>query len=100
MRHSRPFSALALLTSSLVLVCSIPLATADEVDLDTLVKRFGGDLATAQVSTETLADGIHVMRATGGAVLVTIGGDGVLLIDDQYPQTATRIQAAIHELGG
>ena len=100
MRHSRPFSALALLTSSLVLVYSIPFATADEVDLDTLVKRFGGDLATAQVSTETLADGIHVMRATGGAVLVTIGDDGVLLIDDQYPQTATRIQTAIHELGG
>ncbi|MEM9208573.1 MAG: MBL fold metallo-hydrolase [Pseudomonadota bacterium] len=73
---------------------------AEELTLDALVKRFGGDLATAQVNTETLAPGIHVMRATGGAVLATIGDDGVLLIDDQYPQTAERIQATINELGG
>ena len=73
---------------------------ANELELPALVKRFGGDLETDQVTTETLAEGIHVMRATGGAVMATIGADGVLLIDDQYPETAMRIQTAIHELGG
>ncbi len=82
------------------LVLTGPAIAADEVDLPTLVKRFGGNLETDQVTTETLAEGIHVMRATGGAVLATIGDDGVLLIDDQYPETARRIQAAIHDLGG
>ena len=42
MRHSRPISALALLSSSLVLVCSVPVAAADELDLDALVTaRYG-----------------------------------------------------------
>ena len=77
-----------------------PTQAANELELPALVKRFGGNLETDQVTNETLAEGIHVMRATGGAVMATIGEDGVLLIDDQYPETAERIQAAIHDLGG
>ena len=71
-----------------------------EVTLDELTRGWGQNLDTAEVSVQTLATGLHVMRAAGGAVIVSIGSDGVLLVDDQYPQTARRIQAKIAELGG
>jgi glyoxylase-like metal-dependent hydrolase (beta-lactamase superfamily II) len=77
------------------------LAAAErEVTLEELTSGWGQDLETAPVSVETLDPGLHVMRAAGGAVLVSIGSDGVLLVDDQYPQTARRIMAKIAELGG
>ena len=36
----------------------------------------------------------------GGNVAASIGGDGVLIVDDQFPQVIPKIEAKIAELGG
>lgn len=79
-------------------------ATASPADeqrsLYELMSGWGTDLDNAEVSAETLKPGLHVLRAAGGAVLVSIGEQGVLMVDDQFPQVVPKLQKKIAELGG
>ncbi len=43
---------------------------------------------------------VHMLTGAGGNIAATVGGDGVLIVDDQFLPLAERIQAAINELGG
>ena len=36
----------------------------------------------------------------GGNIAVSIGDDGVLIVDDQFPQVMDKVQAAISKAGG
>jgi glyoxylase-like metal-dependent hydrolase (beta-lactamase superfamily II) len=60
----------------------------------------GADVETIEVTTETVAPGLHVLFAVGGNVAVSIGERGVLVVDDQFPALVPKIQAAIDSLGG
>ena len=76
-------------------------AGADEQrNLYELMSGWGTDLDNVNVSSEPLGDGLHVLRAAGGAVVLSIGPDGVLLVDDQFPQVVPKIRQTIAELGG
>jgi len=70
------------------------------MDLDTLANAFGWDLQGAQITTEKVADGLYVLFGVGGNIGVSIGEDGVLIVDDQFPQVMDKIEAAIGEIGG
>ena len=70
------------------------------MDLDTLAGAFGWDLQGAQITTEKVADGLYVLFGVGGNIGVSIGEDGVLIVDDQFPQVMDKIEAAIGEIGG
>ena len=70
------------------------------MDLDTLATAFGWDLQGAQITTEKVADGLYVLFGVGGNIGVSIGEDGVLIVDDQFPQVMDKIEAAIGEIGG
>ena len=61
---------------------------------------WGTDLDDVAVSSEPLGDGLHVLRGAGGAIVVSIGDDGVLLVDDQFPQVLPQLKRRIAELGG
>ena len=75
-------------------------ALADERrSLHALMSGWGTDLDNAEISAETLKPGLHVLRGAGGAVLVSIG-EGVLMVDDQFPQVVPKLQDKIAELGG
>jgi cyclase len=65
-----------------------------------IAAAFGWDLAAAEVTTERINDRLHVLFGLGGNVLVSRGDDGVLLVDDQLPEMAPKLQAAIEALGG
>jgi glyoxylase-like metal-dependent hydrolase (beta-lactamase superfamily II) len=65
-----------------------------------LFESMGVDFETAEIRTETLVPGLHVMFGVGGNVAVSIGDQGVLVVDDQFPAMVPRIEAAIRELGG
>ena len=41
-----------------------------------------------------------MLTGAGGNIAVTVGEDGVLIVDDQFLPLAERIQGAINELGG
>ena len=74
-------------------------AADDAMSLDELLDRFGWDFEAAEVVTEQVGDGLHVLFGLGGNVAVSIGTDGVLIVDDQFPEMVPKIRAAIEALG-
>ena len=72
----------------------------DAMSLDDLLERFGWDFETAEVATEQVGDGLYALFGLGGNVAVSIGTDGVLIVDDQFPEMVPKMRAAIEALGG
>ena len=65
-----------------------------------VLDAFGWDFSKAEITTEKITDNIHVLFGYGGNILVSTGKDGVLLVDDQFPQLKCKIMSAIRKLGG
>ncbi|HEY8519815.1 MAG TPA: MBL fold metallo-hydrolase [Gammaproteobacteria bacterium] len=57
-------------------------------------------LRTTQIREQKIADGFYVLFGVGGNIVVSIGEQGVLIVDDQFPEMVPRFQAKIRELGG
>ena len=86
-------------TSFWLFACSA--ANADNLKtLDEMAAAFGWDFDNAVIESQEVADGLHVLFGPGGNVAASIGGDGVLIVDDQFPQVIPKIEAKIAELGG
>jgi len=63
------------------------------------------DFDQAVIRSEQVGDGLYVLFGEGGDViagnmLVSVGDDGVLVVDDQLPGMTPKYKAAIAELGG
>jgi len=54
--------------------------------------------AAPSVSVEALRGPLHLMQGQGGNVVASVGFDGVLLVDDDYPQLADAYAEAIAKL--
>jgi cyclase len=72
----------------------------DPMTMDSLMTAFGWDMDSAQISHQKIDDGIAVLFGLGGNIGVSIGEDGVFIIDDQFPQLMPKIEKAIADLGG
>ncbi|HEY5644767.1 MAG TPA: MBL fold metallo-hydrolase, partial [Pseudomonadales bacterium] len=59
----------------------------------------GWDFESANVTVQTLGDDFHVLFGVGGNIAVSIGEDGTLIVDDQFPQMLDRIDDALAALG-
>jgi glyoxylase-like metal-dependent hydrolase (beta-lactamase superfamily II) len=57
-------------------------------------------LRTTPITTQKLADNFHVLFGVGGNILVSIGSNGTLIVDGQFPQMVPKYKAKIGELGG
>ena len=57
-------------------------------------------MAEAEVTIEQVSDTLFVLFGIGGNVGVSIGEQGVLMVDAQFPQMVPKLRAAIRELGG
>jgi cyclase len=57
-------------------------------------------LAAAEIRTEKVGDNLYVLFGLGGNIAVSVGTDGVLAVDTQFPELVPRYLAAIRELGG
>ena len=76
-------------------------AHADNLlDRDEIAAAFGWDFETAEIQAEEVRDGLYVLFGLGGNIAASIGEDGVLIVDDQFPQIMPKIEAKIAELGG
>ncbi len=53
---------------------------------------------TVTVTTQTLAGSVSMLLGSGGNIAVSVGPDGVLMIDDQFAPLAPKIKAAIAKL--
>ena len=75
-------------------------AVLTSVSLDALLSAFGWDMATAEVTSQKIADDFYVLFGVGGNVAVSLGENGVLIVDDQFPQMMPKLESAIASLGG
>jgi glyoxylase-like metal-dependent hydrolase (beta-lactamase superfamily II) len=51
-----------------------------------------------QIKTTQVADGIYMLEGEGGNIGVSVGEDGVFLIDDQYAPLTPKITAAVNAI--
>lgn len=75
-------------------------AVPEPMDLDGIARAFGWDFDSAEVVAEKVSDSLYVLFGVGGNIAVSVGDDGVLIVDDQFPQMMDRLNSAIGSLGG
>lgn len=65
---------------------------------------FGGsvsaqqDFSKVEIQTQKVAEGIYMLQGAGGNIGLSVGDDGVFVIDDQYAPLSDKISAAIGAL--
>jgi len=74
---------------SFALVFAVAPAAAAQVNYDTV-----------QVRTLKVGDGVYMLQGAGGNIGVSVGSDGVILVDDQFAPLSDKIKAAVAALGG
>lgn len=52
------------------------------------------------IETSDLGDGLYMLEGRGGNIGLSVGEDGVFMIDDQFAPLTDRIEAAIAEVAG
>jgi cyclase len=82
---------------SLLLACEKQRLPAPAEPAEQAAPRTGADPAAA-VETVAVAGNIHMLVGRGGNVGVSVGDDGVLIVDDQFEPSAPAIRAALEEL--
>jgi glyoxylase-like metal-dependent hydrolase (beta-lactamase superfamily II) len=55
----------------------------------------GQDFGKVSIKTTKLAEGIYMLEGAGGNIGVSVGDDGVVVIDDEFAPLTPKIQAAI-----
>ena len=75
-------------------------ATEELLTLEQLLERFQWNFEDAGIITQEVGDGLHVLFGIGGNIAASIGEDGVLIVDNMFPEMVPKVRAAIAELGG
>ena len=57
------------------------------------------DYARIEIKATHVAGNIYMLEGAGGNIGVSVGPDGILLVDDQYAPLAEKIRTALKELG-
>ncbi len=79
---------------------TLPDFTKMEPEQQALLDAFGWTFDPSIIKTTTLKDGLAVIFGYGGNILVSVGPDGVLIVDSQFPQVHEAIAGEIEKLGG
>jgi cyclase len=58
------------------------------------------DFSKIEVKAIPVAGNIHMLQGAGGNIGVSVGKDGLLIVDDQFAPLADKIRAALKGLGG
>ena len=73
--------------------------TPKVVPLPALMDAFGWDPDAVDIRVEKVEKGFYVLFGLGGNVAVSSGEDGVLIVDDQFPEMIPKIRKAMGEQG-
>ena len=71
----------------------------DLLDLDGLLTAFGWDFDKTEIRVQKLDDNFYVLFGLGGNIGVSIGAQGTLVVDDQFPEMIPKVTKALAELG-
>lgn len=91
MRHVLPI---------LMIVLGAFASAQEELTLEELLERFSWDFEATEITTENLGDGLYVMFGVGGNIAVSVGEQGVLIVDDMFPEMIPKVKAAIAKIQG
>jgi glyoxylase-like metal-dependent hydrolase (beta-lactamase superfamily II) len=58
------------------------------------------EMSDVEITATRVADNVYMLQGRGGNIGVSVGSDGVLLVDDQYAPLADKIRAALSEIVG
>ena len=72
----------------------------DMMTAEQMYQALNWDFASAEVTVEKVGPSLYVLFGVGGNIAVSVGEDGVLIVDDQFPQMIPKVSAAIEGLGG
>ena len=75
-------------------------AQEEELSLSELLTRFGWDFDATPITTEKVGDGLYVLFGVGGNIAASVGEQGVLIVDNMFPEMIPKVEAAIKEIGG
>ncbi len=56
------------------------------------------DFSNIEITTIEVRDNIYMLQGSGGNIGVSVGDDGVIIVDDQFGPLTNKIEAAIAEL--
>jgi len=91
----------AIFAGLVAVMLAMPMQAHDEpMNLDELMAAFGWNFAETEIRTEKVTDNLYVLFGIGGNIGVSVGPQGVLLVDDQFPQMIPKVGDAIREIGG
>ena len=74
--------------------------TDEPLNLDQLLTMFNWDLSAVEITSEQVGDGLHVLFGAGGNIAVSVGEQGVLVVDDMFPELIPKVEAAIQGIRG
>jgi cyclase len=57
-----------------------------------------GDLSKVQVKSQPVAGNVHMLEGAGGNIGVSVGPDGLLVVDDQFAPLVPKIREALGKL--
>lgn len=57
------------------------------------------DFSKVEIKTTKVAGNIYMLEGAGGNIGVSVGSDGILIVDDQFAPLAEKIRAALQKLG-
>ena len=72
----------------------------DILSTDEAVEQLLGSPDDAKIRIQKITDNLYLFFGLGGNVAVSIGDDGVLIVDDQIPSLIPKIKDSIKEIGG
>lgn len=61
----------------------------------TLLSAQDRDFSKVEIKVQKVADGIYMLTGAGGNIGVSVGEDGIVIVDDQFAPLAPKIQAAL-----
>ncbi len=57
------------------------------------------DFSKVEIKATPVAGSVHMLQGAGGNIAVSVGPDGLLMVDDQFAPLSDRIRAAMEKLG-
>src|SRR5215510_5507677 len=58
------------------------------------------DFSKVQIKATKIAGNVYMLQGSGGNIGVSVGPDGILIVDDQFAPLADKIRAALKSLNG
>ena len=79
----------------LVWVCALAAVCAGTV----CVRAQDQDFSKVEIKATKVAGSVYMLEGAGGNIGVSVGADGILIVDDQFAPLAEKIRAALKTLG-